>query len=336
MKTWSKFAIVLSGVLFASGIAATAAGLSMGGTLNYSIVLGRGYQASAIAQDWTTIDLEDYDAFQSYALEVQDAEVQVLCDPACESPYLKARLSKSTQIHVASENNLLNVTTDSSAKGASYMGFRFDFPVLNLALDDSEEETVHEQLILCLPEKDQRSGIIKSSYGDITVSGGSGDLTIDADCGDVNISGRNGGNLTAQLDYGDLEVETSVLTEIHLTLSDGDVSCDGITMDTLTARLSYGTADLRDCILRNGHMDTSDGDLRVEGIQLEEALELESDYGNIILNLPDGPKGYSLDLNTQYGFVQVGGKTYETGVLMERQGLPQVTAQTSDGNIEVS
>lgn len=336
MKTWSKFAIVLSGVLFAAGIAATAAGLSMGGTLNYSIVLGRGYQASAIAQDWTTIDLEDYDAFQSYALEVQDAEVQVLCDPACESPYLKARLSKSTQIHVASENHLLNVTTDSSAKGASYMGFRFDFPVLNLALDDSKEEPVHEQLILCLPEKDQRGGIIKSSYGDITVSGGSGDLTIDSDCGDVSISGRNGGNLTVRLDYGDLELSASEFTRIELAMGDGELLCEQVTGETLTADLSYGEADLQDCILSNGRIHASDANLRLDGIRLADALELKSDYGNITLNLPGGPEKYSLDLSAQYGFVQVGGKTYETGVLMERQGLPQVTAQTSDGNIEVS
>ncbi len=194
---------------------------------------------------------------------------------------------------------------------------------------------------------------LKSSDGDILISGLNADQKCITSDGDIVVIKNNGkvdlhtsdGDIAISEITGDIELETSdgdievenVEGSARLITSDGDISLKNAT-GSISAKTSDGDIIARDC---NGSItaSTSDGDIRCNLLKITNEISLSTSDGDINITIP---KGLSLNLKVKgetlrVPLVNFSGKTEEYHIegTINGGGIP-VELITTDGTITLS
>ena len=194
---------------------------------------------------------------------------------------------------------------------------------------------------------------LRSSDGDIFISGLNSDQKCITSDGDIKISKINGklnlhtsdGDIDISEILGDLELKTSdgdiiaknVEGAARLITSDGDISLSNLT-GAVGAKTSDGDIHARDC---NGSMTavTSDGDIRCNFLKVTNKVSLITSDGDINASIP---KDLSINLKVKgetlrVPLVNFSGKTEEHHIegTINGGGIP-VEIITTDGTITLS
>ena len=205
------------------------------------------------------------------------------------------------------------------------------------------------------------SNVLKTSHGDITLTGFEGSQDVETSHGDLTIS-KITGKLTGETSHGDISI-TDCNNDIDVSTSHGDITgknCEG----TIKLITSHGNIDLKDvkgtvragtshgnvsCNKIGGDLtaSTSHGDLNLNGmscsvnastdhgdislsaVQITGEIVTSNGNGNISIELPRG-KGLDLDLQ---------GKEVSVDELQNFSGTKekdQVKGSTNGGGIKVT
>lgn len=184
---------------------------------------------------------------------------------------------------------------------------------------------------------------------------GIADLDVDIDCGDIWIqegeefSVSLGWNLehytmTYRVENGVLKVEDESWESGHL----GSLNIDCSAIITIPAgtdlreiKLSTNMGDVGvDAAItaREAKLSTDMGDVTCFGLQADE-LDAESDFGDVILNLPKEREDYTWEIETELGELSVDGERRNGGMGTISDwggsGRNSVEASTSLGNVEI-
>jgi len=194
---------------------------------------------------------------------------------------------------------------------------------------------------------------LRSSDGDIFISGLNSDQKCITSDGDIQIRKTNG-KLDLCTSDGDIDI-SEISGDLELKTSDGDISAKNIegtarliTSDcdisisnssgAVWAKTSDGDIHARDC---NGSMTavTSDGDIRCNLLKVTNKVSFITSDGNINVSIP---KGLSINLKVKgetlrVPLVNFSGKTEEHHIegTINGGGLP-VELITTDGTITLS
>ena len=194
---------------------------------------------------------------------------------------------------------------------------------------------------------------LKSSDGDIMLSGLNADQKCKTSDGDIRVKKINGrvdlytsdGDINAYVINGDMDMKTSD-GDIHAEMiegvtkiitSDGDISISDAA-GAISATTSDGDIVFRDC---NGSMlaSTSDGDIRGNFIKITDRLSFVTSDGDINISVPKGT-GLNLKLKGETlktPLINFSGKTDEHHIegKVNGGGIP-LELITSDGTIILS
>ena len=211
------------------------------------------------------------------------------------------------------------------------------------------------------------AGILKTSHGDINVTGLEGDEKLETSHGDITIS-KITGKIVGQTSHGDVSI-TDCKNDIDISTSHGDVTGKN-SEGTIKLITSHGNIDLRDLkgkvqagtqhgdvsgnniagevVASTSHgnvnldgmsssvnASTDHGDISLSVVNITGEIMTRNDNGDISLELPKG-KGLTLDLQGKNVLVNgmqnfTGSQTKDAVKGSMNGGGTNVTAKTNKG-----
>ncbi len=175
----------------------------------------------------------------------------------------------------------------------------------------------------------------RTSDGDIRVKKINGKVELVTSDGDIDVSGING-DLIAETSDGDIDAE-DIEGALQMVTSDGDIEMKSV-VGAISAITSDGDIESIDC---SGSMDasTSDGDIQGNFLKITNKLSFTTSDGDIHIAIPKGP-GYNVKMKggtLRAQMTDFTGKNSEHHIEGEINGggIP-VELITTDGTIALS
>ncbi|MCE1245556.1 MAG: DUF4097 family beta strand repeat-containing protein [Firmicutes bacterium] len=212
----------------------------------------------------------------------------------------------------------------------------------------SDLEATSTSGAVCLSGFSGKSAQINVESGDVTVDESSGNIGISVSSGDAVVTEFEG-NLVCKVDSGDVTL-SEVSGDIEISSRSGDIEA-GSVMGNLSFSAVSGDILIGDVTVEKLNAQTVSGDIEIEAEVLEEesVIQVKSVSGSIILVLPEDVDGKiratvksgEIVLDTDPYKLDIGGENKETTVSIvltesEEIALPEITLETSSGDIEIS
>lgn len=231
-----------------------------------------------------------------------------------------------------------------------------------------DTDIVGKTLVIRVERKSERGWKnyrIQNSRIDLTVANGV-KLDIDNSSGDVNVANLRASSSRIEASSGDITLR-KVVANLKVETSSGDIDIDGLTGDSdiestsgdqeifntkgnIESRASSGDikisgfeGDLEvkatsgDVELRNGkgaiRARTSSGEIDGYGVELTDDSYLNATSGNVEMDFVNNISDLSFDLTATSGDLEVGNKSGEKRLLIDRGGI-KVSGTTSSGDQE--
>ena len=152
-----------------------------------------------------------------------------------------------------------------------------------------------------------------------------------------NRSDRTGGILTVTVPS-----DLKALQDVSLDTSNGDICIepnDTITVKNLTLTSENGDLSLEKCHGSVLKASTDNGNIGMEHVSFEQS-DLSSENGDLIVNLDDSIKNYTVYPSTSSGDITIGDTSYSTTNGAENQitigsGQKVLKVRTQSGDIEI-
>lgn len=181
------------------------------------------------------------------------------------------------------------------------------------------------------------------SYGNLNLKEFTGTtLNISAESGNIESEHISCDDLSISSSYGNVTGNTvSVLKRADLTLESENLELSQLAADTLFLNASYGSCKIHSIDNQKGTISMESGNLVLKSAALK-TMDISSEYGNVTLQLADEPSSYNYNLKTEYGAIDMDGKTVkedEDGTVLyqkqedSRTGSIQVRCES--GNVDI-
>ncbi|EAE8361701.1 DUF4097 domain-containing protein [Listeria monocytogenes] len=165
---------------------------------------------------------------------------------------------------------------------------------------------------------------IETDSGKTELTNLTGDLEVNGGSGDVNVAGVKAKKLKIAIDSGDIELTSGTVTDLAvLTTSSGDI--DANTKGKIQAESDSGSIELAGAT-NNVTAKTSSGDIDVAFTKQVKNIEINSDSGEVELELPGDFKAI-YEASSNSGSVKAPTSDSNTD--------NRVTVKTSSGDIKI-
>ncbi len=148
---------------------------------------------------------------------------------------------------------------------------------------------------------------LKNSFGDIEMVQIAADTAnIELSSGKLTVNGLDSKEYTIKNSFGNVSLDgvntNSLFTDTYgeIELSSGNLEINKLFTDTLKIENSYGNIAMKDIDTKELTGDLSSGDFLINNGSLKNAV-IDSEFGDIELNLKGNEKEYALDLETSFG-----------------------------------
>lgn len=161
----------------------------------------------------------------------------------------------------------------------------------------------------------------------LVITCGGGDnltaLTADVDWGDIEVNGVNIEKISVTSDTGDVELDNMSVGELTAKIADGDLGGENLTTGTVSAELDMGDCELSGKIMGAVTAKTNYGDIDIETTQAESEYTVTAftDSGEISVNDKDVRNGGSeyrfgsganvMNLNADMGDISIDFSSYD-------------------------
>lgn len=126
------------------------------------------------------------------------------------------------------------------------------------------------------------------------------DSTIDLEDGALVLSQLAFTNSTIEADYGDVVGNDLTLSGSKLLTNDGDMVLSATNCQNTTIQSDYGSITLNGNHLSDSTVTTNEGDIDASSLRCEKAVNVSSDYGDIVLALSN-PENLAITADSDYG-----------------------------------
>ncbi|HBJ9443961.1 TPA: DUF4097 domain-containing protein [Listeria monocytogenes] len=165
---------------------------------------------------------------------------------------------------------------------------------------------------------------VETGSGQTDLTNLTGDLEVNGGSGDVNVTGVKAKKLKIAIDSGDIELTSGTVTDLAvLTTSSGDI--DASTKGKVQAESNSGAIELAG-ITNDVTAKTSSGDIDVAFIKQVKNIEINTDSGEVELELPGDFKAI-YEASSNSGSIKVPTSDSNTD--------NRVTVKTSSGDIKI-
>jgi hypothetical protein len=192
-----------------------------------------------------------------------------------------------------------------------------------------------------------KQAILGTSYGGLTVEDAAAvNAKFTLSSGNSKVKDFTAGELTYTNSYGEAEftnINTGGITlpdnasyeSFQATLSSGSCTIRGINFSSMDITDSYGNITCEEVTSEDLEVSLSSGDLEVTKAALMKA-DVRNSYGDVTLSLTGSEEDYRLDLSTSYGDIKVGNDSFDGHLQRENDGIGELKADLSSGNIKIS
>lgn len=174
-----------------------------------------------------------------------------------------------------------------------------------------------------------------SAEADITLSSGSSKIS-DFQVGEMDFTNSYGNAKFTNINTGNPLLPADVTNDaVHITMSSGNVNILGLNSSSVDISNSYGDVICEEVVADEFEAGLSSGNFELLQSDIND-IDVKNSYGNVTLNLAGPASDYALDLNTSYGKLKVGEKSYEDHLIIENNGTRTILADLSSGDVKIS
>lgn len=162
----------------------------------------------------------------------------------------------------------------------------------------------------------------------ITVSSGSGDIRMDT---------LTGKSLSVANDYGDVALNgVTIENGIHAELEGGILQMDRVDAGSVELTNEDGNVQGNQVKIGTGRIEVFYGDCVIDQLTAQN-LKIDTESGEIALDMTEEEKNYGMLLKTEYGEVIVNGENKGSNITLEReQSKNRLDLTSENGNILIT
>lgn len=145
---------------------------------------------------------------------------------------------------------------------------------------------------------------ITADYGNLDIDSFSGKkLSLNADSGNIDLGNVTCDNLEISDEYGNISADSLIIAKTTvIKLESGSLKVSKLESDQLTLSNEYGNCTADEITVNGSNISMESGSLKLRHATLGNT-EINSSYGDTILNLADDVSDYNYDLKAEYGSV---------------------------------
>lgn len=153
---------------------------------------------------------------------------------------------------------------------------------------------------------------ISASYGHFTGNAVSASKTgkFRLESGDLEISSLTADTCSIDSDYGDCSIDSFQAGEIAISLESGNLKISSLTADTCSIDSDYGNCSIDGFQAGNSTFSMESGSLNLENARIEQT-KVNAEYGDVTLELADKVTDYNVNLDAEYGTVEINGENID-------------------------
>ncbi len=167
------------------------------------------------------------------------------------------------------------------------------------------------------------------------------DILINMEEGSLNLPSLYAEQLKLDNEYGDINIKKYHGEKLKVDMQDGDFSADVIEAEQAEFNNEYGNILIDRISGGNILSKLEDGEFCINSLDMDRT-EVSNEYGNVCLGIAEDMNEYGLDLETEYGSINIAdgklerrysdeGMTYRT----KDSRSKRIEVSCEDGNIEV-
>ncbi len=145
------------------------------------------------------------------------------------------------------------------------------------------------------------------------------------------------GQLTADMDTGDLDISDLSVGNGVIRMDVGDIDLDRVILGTFSLENDTGNIEMEDCTSTNLTIDTDVGNVELEGCAFKD-LKIASDVGDVVIDSREDLSRYVMLLSRDVGRITINGedmsKKHQQTVVGEASG--SLTVETDTGDLEIT
>lgn len=179
-------------------------------------------------------------------------------------------------------------------------------------------------LIVELPDKQWEQVDIESEYDDIEIESlHASAAEITTKSGNIEAEQLQAAKLTVQSEYGDVDTERVAGDDITLTSDSGNIGIEDYEAVQLNIRSTYGDIKIKDGTGKvNGETDS--GKIQFDAETVSSDLSLQSEYGDIGIEVSKQPASAELSLKHKFGDRDIEWSGVEASIDKEKEFAGQI------------
>lgn len=280
MKLINKKIVLIAVIMFAAGIVLTILGSLLGGRPGF-VITRSGIEAGYNQAKASSLEKTKLDSFENISLDVDYADVKIIPsdDNSCYLEYVLEG-EYNTPLYKISNNTL---TVSNRGERFNFINFGF----FNNFWSDGDFTVPDYYVKLYLPK-------------DFPIK----DLSLYSDTGNITLENVTAASADLSLNYGNLELESSTLNTLLVSMDTGEFKTKNSTAGDVTINVNYGELELQNFSGKNVEMNLDTSQVYLDAAKLEN-LDYQNDYGELTLLLPDDISTYRFDVATEYGHIRL-------------------------------
>lgn len=206
------------------------------------------------------------------------------------------------EVTLDTDNGAITVSDVTSGELTARTGFgeiKFtDVKADSITADSSSGELTFKQVTAV------GSVQLTTQFGGITFDGGkAGNINANTSSGDIKLTGlTSDGSVIADTDFGGVDISKVLASAYEVKSSSGTLTIDGAS-GNITAHTDYGDVTVTNAKDAALDLSTNSGAIEFSGTLDGGPHKLQSDFGNIRLQLPEEIE-LSVDLKTDFGRIK--------------------------------
>lgn len=191
--------------------------------------------------------------------------------------------------------------------------------------------------ICSLADVTAKDVFLDTGYGSLVLEQvASGQITVNSESGDIRMDTLTGNSLSVTNDYGDVAMNgVTMETGIQAEVESGTVQMSRVEAGGLELTNEEGSVKGNQVKIGTGNLEVLYGDCEMEELSAKD-LKIESESGEIAIDLTEEEKNYSMMLKTEFGDVIINGESRGKDITLERdQAENRLELTSENGNITI-
>lgn len=333
------FAITIASTLLI-GIALIAAGLSLGGKLNWNVKIGDSGNIShsyMISQGSGEI-VEGEEKFDNFdEIETSTSSLKVYVNKGDEYK-VKYHTYEENKPEIKVENNILYVKQNTDGKIGIFINNDEDEYVIITVKDENKEYKVDFELTSgdLDVENIAIDGSLNLTSGNVAFKNLTmNNLDVKMTSGEYLIDNVTANDLTISLSSGNVTIKNYKGENVKINETSGDVKLSDVVINDLDFKASSGSFVSSNLETKSFKTDITSGDVKVEKLTAE-SVDCNGKSGSTKIELVGDVTDYNYDLDKTSGNISYNDIKVDDHIVIDNKATKNVTGKITSGALKIT